>query len=45
MQETLAKATPSNKAAVNAELKQILFKAHSDKTMDTTDWSKVELKA
>lgn len=45
VQETLAKATPSNKAAVNAELKQILFKAHSDKTMDTTDWSKVELKA
>ncbi|RSH80372.1 uncharacterized protein EHS24_008948 [Apiotrichum porosum] len=32
-------------AAVNAELKQILFQAHRDNSVNTTDWSKVELNA
>ncbi|ORX37015.1 SAC3/GANP/Nin1/mts3/eIF-3 p25 family-domain-containing protein [Kockovaella imperatae] len=45
VQESLAKATPSNKAAVNTELKQILFKAHQDGSITTTDWSKVELQS
>jgi hypothetical protein len=43
VQECLAKATPSSKAAVNSELKQMLFKAHADGTINTTDWSKVQL--
>ncbi|EIW67776.1 hypothetical protein TREMEDRAFT_33569 [Tremella mesenterica DSM 1558] len=41
--DCLAKATPSTKASVNAELKQILFKAHADNTIQTTDWSTVQL--
>ncbi|WVQ65521.1 uncharacterized protein L199_003698 [Kwoniella botswanensis] len=45
VQQCLSKATASNKDAVNAELKQILFKAHADGTIKTTDWSKVELNA
>ncbi|WRT66763.1 uncharacterized protein IL334_003726 [Kwoniella shivajii] len=43
VQQCLAKATISNKDAVNSELKQILFKAHADGSINTTDWTKVEL--
>nr|XP_019013182.1 nuclear protein [Kwoniella pini CBS 10737]OCF51963.1 nuclear protein [Kwoniella pini CBS 10737] len=43
VQQCLSKATASNKDAVNSELKQMLFKAHADGTINTTDWSKVEL--
>ncbi|WWC88241.1 uncharacterized protein L201_003147 [Kwoniella dendrophila CBS 6074] len=43
VQQCLSKATASNKDAVNSELKQILFRAHADGTIKTTDWSKVEL--
>ncbi|OCF44339.1 nuclear protein [Kwoniella heveanensis CBS 569] len=45
VQNCLAKATASNKDAVNAELKQILFKAHANGSINTTDWSKVELES
>nr|XP_018261936.1 nuclear protein [Kwoniella dejecticola CBS 10117]OBR84094.1 nuclear protein [Kwoniella dejecticola CBS 10117] len=43
VQQCLSKATASNKDAVNSELKQMLFRAHADGTINTTDWSKVEL--
>ncbi|WWD18849.1 hypothetical protein CI109_103304 [Kwoniella shandongensis] len=43
VQQCLSKATASNKEAVNSELKQLLFKAHANGTVNTTDWSKVEL--
>ncbi|KAK1925948.1 SAC3/GANP/Nin1/mts3/eIF-3 p25 family-domain-containing protein [Papiliotrema laurentii] len=43
VQECLAKATPSNKMAVSAELKQVLFEAHKNGTISSTDWSKVQL--
>ncbi|ORY31797.1 putative SAC3/GANP domain protein associated with nuclear localization of protein [Naematelia encephala] len=43
VQDCLAKATPSNKTAVNNELKQILFRAHADGTINTTDWNTVQL--
>ncbi|WVQ96570.1 hypothetical protein IAU59_003675 [Kwoniella sp. CBS 9459] len=45
VQNCLAKATASNKDAVNTELKQILFKAHANGSINTTDWSKVELES
>ncbi|BEI91361.1 uncharacterized protein CcaverHIS019_0401810 [Cutaneotrichosporon cavernicola] len=46
VQECLSRATSSaNKAAVNAELKQILFDAHRLGTLQTTDWSTMKLKA
>ncbi|KAL7420075.1 hypothetical protein Q5752_005040 [Cryptotrichosporon argae] len=45
VQECLAKATPSNKAAVTAELKQILFAAHRDGQLDSTNWDMVELQS
>ncbi|WVQ84279.1 hypothetical protein IAT38_006431 [Cryptococcus sp. DSM 104549] len=35
--------TTSKKDAINAELKQILFQAHADGTIYTTDWSTVKL--
>ncbi|KAL1406740.1 hypothetical protein Q8F55_006144 [Vanrija albida] len=43
VQESLAKATSTNKDAVNAELKQLLLQAHNQGTVQTTDWAKVEL--
>ncbi|KAK8864127.1 hypothetical protein IAR55_001373 [Kwoniella newhampshirensis] len=45
VQQCLSKATASNKAAVNLELKQMLFQAHANGTLNTTDWTKVELQS
>ncbi|KAK4687868.1 SAC3 family protein LENG8/THP3, partial [Tremellales sp. Uapishka_1] len=45
VQDCLSRATSSNKAAVSAELKSILFKAHADGTVNTTDWNTVQLEA
>ncbi|WVR06688.1 hypothetical protein IAU60_003720 [Kwoniella sp. DSM 27419] len=45
VQQCLSRATASNKDAVNAELKTILFKAHADGSINTTDWTQVELNA
>ncbi|AAW47009.1 hypothetical protein CNBN0160 [Cryptococcus deneoformans B-3501A] len=45
VQNCLARATASNKDAVNNELKKVLFEAHAQGTINTTDWSKVELQA
>lgn len=45
VQESLAKATPASKTAVNEELRKVLLNAHTSGTINTTDWSKVELQS
>nr|ODN93364.1 nuclear protein [Cryptococcus depauperatus CBS 7841] len=45
VQNCLSRATSSNKDAINAELKQILFKAHAEGTINSTNWPQMELEA
>ncbi|WVQ73547.1 hypothetical protein IAR50_003123 [Cryptococcus sp. DSM 104548] len=45
VQTCLTRATAANKEAVSSELKQVLFTAHAQGTINTTDWSKMELQA
>lgn len=42
--DTFAKCTDLNRAAVEAELKKMIFDAFQGNKLWTTDWSKVELK-
>ena len=45
VEQSLGRATQANKAAVQAEIKALLYQAHVNKAEATTDWSKVELKS
>ena len=45
MNETFTACTPSNKAAVEAELKQAIFKAFESNQLWTIDWPNYKLKA
>lgn len=44
MNDTFAKCTDSNRVAVEAELKKMIFDAFQGNKLWTTDWTKVELK-
>ncbi|GAA5854626.1 hypothetical protein JCM3766R1_003126 [Sporobolomyces carnicolor] len=41
--ETFAKCTDSNRAAVESELKAAIYRAYQDKTLATTDWKHFKL--
>lgn len=43
--ETFASCTPTNKAAVEAELKRAIFKAFESNQLWTIDWPNYKLKA
>ncbi|TYJ52168.1 hypothetical protein B9479_007241 [Cryptococcus floricola] len=45
VQTCLTRATAANKEAVSNELKQVLFTAHAQGSINTTDWTKMELQA
>ncbi|KAK0544822.1 hypothetical protein OC846_005916 [Tilletia horrida] len=43
--QVFASATPSNRAAVEKELREIIFHAFNNGTIHTTDWSSVQLQS